>query len=363
MDSRKFHIIRLRFKSPLHLSRGRPNTYDHAENRLHSDTLKSAIFVSALQLGIPDIGENFFRAFRLSSAFPFFRKEDGRHLYFFPAPRVPKLPIRIKEDGEKNTDAESRRLKKLGRVEYLEEQLFRAVINGDQGITLENRNFSSSGRLAALQENLYDIKLYETYTYQHVTKQVEEGEQPVPFYVEKLFFTERSGLFFLYEGEEALLREKVLPAIRLMGDNGIGLDKGTGNGRFEPEIDKERIELPSPADPSNQYSLSLYCPTEQEASSALSGVYGLEKRGGYITHPANPEHWQARKKSVYMLSEGSVFPYLEGRSGKLIDLRPDAAAMVAGNKPIVEHPIWRDGQGLFLPANIPLQPHKHNGHE
>ena len=42
-----FDIIRLHFRQPLHLSRGKLNTYESSEHTLHSDTLQAALFVRA----------------------------------------------------------------------------------------------------------------------------------------------------------------------------------------------------------------------------------------------------------------------------------------------------------------------------
>ncbi len=64
-----YTVVKLQhFKSGLHLARGLTNAYDRTHDTLHSDKLKSAIFVSALQLfGKGEINESFFHAFTISS--------------------------------------------------------------------------------------------------------------------------------------------------------------------------------------------------------------------------------------------------------------------------------------------------------
>ena len=44
-----FDIIKMHFKSPLHLSKGKEDSYDSSNKILHSDTLQSAIFVCAIE--------------------------------------------------------------------------------------------------------------------------------------------------------------------------------------------------------------------------------------------------------------------------------------------------------------------------
>ena len=47
--NKKYQIAKLQFTSPLHLSKGK-TTLDESLDVLHSDTLKSALFVCALDL-------------------------------------------------------------------------------------------------------------------------------------------------------------------------------------------------------------------------------------------------------------------------------------------------------------------------
>jgi CRISPR-associated protein Csm4 len=105
----------------------------------------------------------------------------------------------------------------------------------------------------------------------------------------------------------------------------------------------DQIELSTPTEAEYEVSLSLYCPDPYEISQKVldRSFYSLVKRGGYISNPAREVHQTLRKKSIYMFGEGSLFPHSQNRKGKIVDLKPDYIGF--------DHPVWRDGQAIFLP--------------
>ncbi len=137
-----------------------------------------------------------------------------------------------------------------------------------------------------------------------------------------------------------------------MADNGIGTDRTTGHGQFEfdEKKDVEPITLNLPDNATHQLSLSLYCPEQTEISAQLDkSYYDLIKRGGFIASPADDNHLTIRKKTVYMFAEGSLFPNVADRKGKIVDLKPDDVGLQEKGQTALQHPIWRDGTGIFLP--------------
>ena len=164
------------------------------------------------------------------------------------------------------------------------------------------------------------------------------------YYLERLFFHQQAGLYFFIELQEESRRPALEAALRLLADSGIGTDRNTGNGHFELDLDQDwrQISLELPEQANRQVLLSLFCPAQPEGLDGLldGAAYRLLRRGGFISNPMDEDFLSYRKRSVYMLAEGSV---LNGQQpqGKIVDLQPDIIKDA--------HPIWRDGRGLFLP--------------
>jgi CRISPR-associated protein Csm4 len=323
-------IVKLKFTSPLHLSRGK-STLDESFDVLHSDTLKSALFVCALELyGTYAINEQFFEAFTISSAFPFVKDE-----LFFPKPEL--LP-----DGlMKRVDR-----KKAKKIKYFTQAVFNKILRGgDETVVLTESNIHN---IAYYTETvLTENQPYISQTVQRVTVNRTFEEEGNTFYTERLYFTEGCGLFFILKINIEKYEPIIKAALRLLGDNGIGSDKSVGNGQFEFETKPFAFEH---FNAEKQVTLSLYCPQEKEVkneSFLKQSAYNLIKRGGYIANPNNFDKSTLRKKSIVMFTEGSVFSKEDTKDliGKVVDLIPK-------DRPDVGHPIYRDGRALFLPYNL-----------
>ncbi|MFN8394021.1 MAG: RAMP superfamily CRISPR-associated protein [Bacteroidia bacterium] len=87
-------------------------------------------------------------------------------------------------------------------------------------------------------------------------------------------------------------------------------------GGAQPE--PERLDAAT-----HQLTLSLYCPGPQEldAPTLEASAWSLLKRGGYIAITDQPDAMRLRKKSVFMLAEGSVFPAAHCIVGRTVDLQ------------------------------------------
>ena len=90
--------------------------------------------------------------------------------------------------------------------------------------------------------------------------------------------------------------------------------------------------------------LSLYIPTEGELGllNLPESKYELVLRGGYMAGSNEEDFKHLRKKSVYALSVGSIFPTMAKLSGKIVDLKP------AWNDERM-HPVYRSGKPFLVP--------------
>lgn len=346
MEKRNFTVLYLKdFKGGLHLARGLSDSYDKSLRRLHSDSLKSALYACALQLFGEEINEDFLKAFKISSAFPFLKiKEDAaeKYVHFFPRPQLPQLPF----------DLQGADKKVLKKISYFSQALLEDYLQDPH----QCRTFSKEDHIGAylgkegsnLQQDFQQVgctALYTSQPYQHVFIPRGDGQDSKPYFVDKIYFDSHAGLFVLLETADKAIEEKVKAAFRLLADNGVGTDRNMGNGQFSAGFGALSLTLPPSS--SYQVSLSLYLPsTPSEIEGQLGDSYfGIVRRGGYISSPQDEAHLSIRKKSTYMFDEGAVFPCGDHhRTGQVIDLQPDEID--------VGHPIYRDGQPIWLPIAL-----------
>jgi CRISPR-associated protein Csm4 len=336
--SKQYRIVRLEnFKGGLHLARGLTNTYDKSLKTLHSDTIKSAIFVCALEL-FPEIGvageqseyqagKYFLGQFKVSSAFPFIDQD-----YYFPTIEIPR-PYNFSEDASL-TDKEKKK------ILYLRQDVFKEYIKDIRNFKLTKEHLTSK---SVLDKKRYGENI-KSDTYQHVAVSRDYGSDSDPYYVDKIYFEKNAGLYFLLEmkdEEDTETLKKIEAALKLLGDNGIGTDRNTGNGQFDMDM-TETMTFDVSDDATHDLVLSLYCPKKVEIDNQLkSSYYNLIKRGGYISSPQNEVNLTIRKRSIHFFAAGSVFPKYENRSGTIVNLQPDFSNL--------KHPIWRDGRPIILP--------------
>jgi CRISPR-associated protein Csm4 len=348
-----YSVIKLTFDGPIHLSKG-SGSYETGEEILHSDTIKSALFAAAIQVNqsIHSDGETnlFLDSFRVSSAFPFYKEE-----YFFPKPSC---------KSHKIYDEFGRYVKKAGKkLKFIGKSFFEDVLTGQN---LETKHIvikdhllyedaarhepsMASESISSEERDRPNFYIFRRDTAMKVVvPRYSDGEtEPEPYYIERTYFSQDAGLYFFIQWPTDPKNIQIIEsALDTLSENGLGMDRNTGNGQFKWE--KSEIDLNTPEQGSHRVFLSLYCPASKEevpANILENSTYALIKRGGYISNGADENTLSYRKKSIYMMTEGSV---LEGTTannfiGKLLDLRPE----IMGNS----HPIWRDGRPFTLPCN------------
>lgn len=327
-QKRPFKIVRLEFISPLHIGLGANDQYDSMDNMLHSDTISGALTSAYVSLYGDENVPEFIKSFRVSSAFPFCNNH-----YFMPKPMV-----QIKLDwGNDEKNCETKTLKKL---EYIELPVYEQLIAGET-VKVKDEMLPGNKKFLWSGDGRKDAQFMTSTIQQRVMVPRSGQEDARPYYIERLFFRRGSGLFFFVEvNDEAL--EKVAACIRFLETTGLGTDKSAGNGQFESSF--ENLSIALPGNSNMHLLLSLYCPIMDEITedSLRKSSYLLTKRGGFIAGTSVDKFRHLRKRSIYMMREGSVL-YGNKPEGKVIDLRP------SWNDPAL-HPVWRDGRAFSLPV-------------
>ena len=329
-----FPIYELDFgNAALHLSRGKSNTYTDSDALLHSDSIKSAIFSTAIELfGASKATAAFFDQFKVSSAFPVVKNK-----YFLPKPAHFNV-----ETGRKD----------LNDVQFLEVKFWEKYAQGLQ----DEDDLVSAAQLSTSFKSEATQRVWIKYAYED--EELKEADydklkgtafnpNSTPFYIEKNFMKEDHKLYFMMQITEGVEAEAFLKdmdgIMRLLGDNGIGLQRSVGNGHFVAQ--RKHLTLNVPTTPNAQMSLSLFCPKDAPTLTHVNlnqSFYKLIKRGGWISTPITT----LRKRSIYMFTEGSVFKTTTPPTGDKKDLTPTV---------FKDHDIWRDGNALFLPIHLPVE--------
>jgi CRISPR type III-A-associated RAMP protein Csm4 len=331
MSKRTFTTYLLYFKTPLHIGDVRPDDYGKSETFIRSDTFVAAI--TAMLGKMERIAETWNGKFdfQISSLFPFTTVENEA-VYFFPKLSKPFL-----------LQKEISFAKKMKKLQWIDVHYFETQLNdfpfddfGDDKQSHIQGAFCSKHKISKFIESQVSQRV-------RIPRERALDENPDPFYMERLFFKEGSGLFLLAVGDDFKLLED---ALNLLQYEGLGTDRTVGNGAFEWK--KKTLEI---LVPEGDYctNLSLFCPEDKSQLENMldeKSTYDLIKRGGWIT----TEGFQTyRKKAIYMFAEGSIFKGNSDKKGTPnIDLTPDATFIETQ----LDHKIYRSGQSIFLPVKI-----------
>jgi len=328
----KFKIYKLCFTTPLHLGDERAD-YGISLQTVHSDTMYSAIIASLAKIGakIPKDGDF---GFAISSLFPF-TTANNESIYFLPKLKSQIIPS---EDLQ-------RIAKKIKKVEWLDVDYYNKHINGE---TLFDDNFD----IKQLFGKYLSVKNIDN---QFITKEVNPRVQvprdytvvkdAEPFYMERIYFKEGSGMYFIAEGDTS----KIDIALNVLKNEGIGTDRTVGNGFFEFNTAEIELNLPKSDFVTN---LSMFIPESKEQLEGLLNseeiAYDFQKRGGWITDAGLNTF---RKNSIYMFNESGVFKNESEINsvqikGKIVDLKPKIEHVN------IDHSIYRVGKSIFIPVKL-----------
>lgn len=332
-------IYRLHPLSPLHLGEGGYGM-EAAGEAVHSDTLFSALCSSLRLVEGQGWLEDLLAAFNggpapflLSSAFPW-----AGELRFYPRPMV--RPARAGSETEGGDPEAGKRLKRVG---YVSEGLFRSMLVGgptagpEEGDILPGGLWLSAAERAALPGGL---------------ERVWEKPDPVArvaldrasnssslYHVGEVSYREGCGLWFAVRWRESGWRDPFEAALWALGEGGIGGERSSGRGQFRPER-WEGAGVPAmEAGAGRAVTLSLYHPTRAEVGSGLldGASYRFLSRRGWL---ASPEGQGLRSRAVRMVAEGSVIGGAP-QAGDLADVTPEGFR---------SHRAYR--YGLAFPASL-----------
>ena len=342
--SGEIRAIKLHFLTPLHLGRSQGDL-DKSELLYHSDSLKSAIFAIGVQM-YPEWqdADNFFHAFSVSSCFPY----AGSELF------LPK-PLGVRDIRFSKTE-DDKAVKKQKKLEYLSLSHFKDYLkSGTEAYTVDENLITSDGAFLCESAGTFikkddkgnstEIRFFKNEVQQRVQIPADDEKQSRPYYIDRVFFSENCGLYFLARFENDTIREQVMTVLALLGESGIGTDRTVGNGLFyfKSDEDIKDIQLNVTEKSDTWLCLGLYLPTREEhqATDFDHSYWKLLRRGGYIAGSGHEAFRHLRKNQVNMFGEGSVLQSRVKLQGRYINLRP-------GWNDERLHPVWRCGRCLMI---------------
>ena len=311
MPKRKIKIYKLTFHSGFHLD-SQAYAYENSRWMIPSDTLFSAICQCYLMLygkeSLEIMLNNGNPAFKISSCFPFKGKQ-----YYFPTP----MKSRSFSD------------KKLLKASLMPLESFEQDLNAKVDIV-------------AWEKSLLAINhLYSEVERPRVIVDRINNSSSIFHFVETQY-DDNAGLYCMVDYDDSSLEKSMLAALRLLGEEGIGSDSTVGKGQFSVTEDELFIETPNKGE--HYLLLSLYNPSDAEVPFLKpdDSYYKYIVRGGWITTGGR----NLRRKSVRMLTEGSIVKYVAGK--------PPVGTMpvVLEDQFGLDHPVYRYGKAFCLPITL-----------
>ena len=300
---------------------------EESGERAYSDTLFSAWVSSYARLFGGEAVEQLFARFpkqaqsppleppfRLSSTFIYYNET-----YYLPRPIEP--PRRYPEDNL----AFAKEYKKLT---YLPLKIWQRWYQGEgftdadkEELKLKVKEPKTFGKLES--EQTFDYS--KTFKSQRVPKvSLDRTTRASNFYhVGFVQFQPEAGLYFLIQFSKAdpLLETELEAALNFLGEEGIGGERSSGAGRFNAtwhDLDELWSSVVTFRQSNFHSLISLLWEYPFDPEYLQGASYALRERGGWIVSPVSGQ--QARRQTVQMFTEGSVFPRSIG--GMLANVTP-----------------------------------------
>lgn len=328
---------KLHFTSPLHLGNERED-YAGTLRSINSDVIYAALTAVLAKVGY-DIPEGGDLGFTISSLFPFYQeKEKSEPVYFFPKPflqtQLDESLIPMHKDIKK--------------IKWLDTDTFNKLCKGESVIPKDRNsknNFEDEMKGEYQTKNKVPTDFIKAQVFPRASVPrtgVIDGEQQDTkiYYIERLFFKNYSGFWFLADGDYELI-EKALDVLK---HEGIGTDRNVGNGFFFWKEGK--VELPKPLESNYSMNLSMFLPESKNQLTTMidnKSAYSLIKRGGWVTKEGFNT---IRKNRIYMFEAGSVFKHKTKdicEMGTIENLKPEIEGL---------NNIYRSGKAFFIPFKL-----------
>ena len=330
----KWKLVKLDFKNnPAHFGELGIGMEETSE-RVRSDTLFSAWVITYARLGqdldtlLKRFQEDKALPFRLSSTF-IYQENSGKKstTYYLPRPKNPPINYPIGNDLDI--------AKSYKKLEFLPLELWRKWY---QGVGFSKDDLSS---LKDRYNDCFEIQKQSKVAIDRLTRATNLYHTAFVRY--RSHENNKSGLYFLIELNDVTLENDLKAALSLLGEEGIGGERSSGAGRFEPswhDLDEQWQKLVK-FKGNAQSLISLYWDDDNLISLDKSS-YELQERGGWITSSGTNQ----RRRKVMMFAEGSVFTGMP--IGKLADVTPYDSK---GNR-LSAHYVYRSGIAVSLPIKI-----------
>jgi CRISPR-associated protein Csm4 len=285
----------------------------------------------------PFIGENSEPPFVLSSTYPF-----AGEVRFFP------VPMRAR-----GGDAQGVSAKKLKKVEFLSDGVFRSVLAGEPLADLfdENRTLQG-GKILANQADFERLpaelrspsaRVWVAQSRPRVTLDRSSSASNL-FHIGQVHFAEGCGLWFgvRWDGADESKKAELKNMIHELAAAGFGAERTTGLGIAEVE-ESGALDLPDAR--GAWVTLSRYLPREDEIDSVRDekSAYAIKAVGGWLDSPKNMGQ---RRRQVNLIEEGSVIGGVPQRliPGRVADVRPSYET----DPDPLGHPVYRFGLALAV---------------
>jgi CRISPR type III-A-associated RAMP protein Csm4 len=206
--------------------------------------------------------------------------------------------------------------------------------------------------IAQLPEKLE--KLFDSDAMQHnqVDRMSGATVDGMLFYRDETFFAPGAGLWALLRADEQDLASYIQPALRYLGDTGLGADRTSGKGQFEITVETAPV-LPPTKTPNAQMTLSYYLPGAGEFDPQGTPLaYSLKtlrpKREQKFPRPLAEGQKSAPvyKQALRVFEPGSVFPHKAQKDifGRLVRLTPPG-----------QEAVYQSGAALMIPLHVEAQ--------
>lgn len=274
--------------------------------KLHSDTLFGAI-TSAINDLYPNKVEDMLNEFEnsnppflISSTFPVIFKDDEKIKFY------PKIIL-----GDDFTDMDTKIIKDYKKVKYIEERLFRLLIDGKishRDILKDYDKYQRFSNLLFSRKIDADIGFDENITPNNSVNRL--------FNQTNIFYTQgdsyyNMGLYFLCKIYDDEYDDILKASLKFLKDRGFGRDISTGKGHFDYEI-RDYSFLEDNTQKNMFTTLSRFTPTVDDLKSVdANSFYEISSKRG------RDKSGEIRKQ-IRFFSEGSVFANSKKFYGQLI---------------------------------------------